>query len=307
MTCGRPAALAAAFFLTACGGGGWGETAPPAPPPPTAITPAEAVRLSAQSVMDLTALVWSVSFDVQNSLVLAPLETPRTVACADGGRTLVTRPAPAVVRVEHEACRVLNSLTFGGVVENEVAVPTPPDTWAGTVHMTAFSANSAGTSPRTQTVSLVATGSGAVNGLAQPLALQLSGLSARRSPSALGRDALLSSPSLRVVRVVVPGLVTRDLYALEGCVRFTATGLDAELCIDAGSRIGLVENVGTEQLTGRLRWNAGTPGGFDARLRITPGGAAGTFSLRIELDLDNNGSFEAAATLDRSNDIGLRL
>ena len=269
---------------------------------------AEAVRLTAQSVMDLTALAWSVSFDVQNSLVLARFETPRTVACADGGRTLVTRPAPAVLRVEYEACRVLNSLTFGGVVESEVAVPTPPDTWAGTVRMIAFSADSAGTSPRTQTVSLVATGSGAVNGLAQPLTLQLSGLTARRSPSALGRDVTIASPLLRVGRVdEVQHPASEQLYALDGCVTFTATGLNAELCIDAGSQIALLQNSGTEQLTGRLRWNADTLGGFDARLRITPANSSGRTALRVELDLDNNGSFETAATLDRIIDIGLRL
>ncbi len=307
MKCWCPAALAAAALLAACGGGGGGDT-PAAPPPSAAITPAEAVRLTAQSVMDLTALAWSVSFDVQNSLVLARHETPRTVACADGGRTLVTRPAPAVLRVEYEACRVLNSLTFGGVVESEVAVPTPPDTWAGTVRMIAFSADSAGTSPRTQTVSLVATGSGAVNGRTQPLTLQLSGLSARRSPSAMGRDVTIASPLLGVERVdEVQRTASEQLYAFDGCVTFTATGLNAELCIDAGSQIALLENNDTEQLTGRLRWNAGKPGGFDARLRITLANLSGRTALRVELDLDNNGSFETAATLDRITDIGLRL
>lgn len=303
----RPAALASAIFSAACGGGGGVDT-PAAPQPPAVITPAEAVRLTAQSVMDLTALVWSVSFDVQNSLVLAPLETPRTVACANGGRTLVTRPAPAVVRIEHEACSVLNSLTFGGVVQSEVTVPTPPDTWAGTVRMIAFSADSAGTSPRTQTVSLVATGSGAVNGLKQPLTLQLSSLSARRSPSALGRDITIASPLLRIERVdELQRPSSEQLYALNGCVTFTATGLTAELCIDAGSQIALLENADAEQLTGRLRWNGGTPGGFDARLRITPANSSGRTALRVELDLDNNGSLETAATLDRITDIGLRL
>lgn len=309
MTMHSRAALVAALFLVGCGGGGGGADSPPAPPPPGPIAPADALRLTGQAVMDTATLVWSLAADVQNTLVTAPAETPRTAACGGGGRTVVTRPTPALLRIEHEAC-TLSGVTFGGRVEAEGAVVTlglDGTNWEGTVRMAGFSATSGGSSPRSQLASLTASGNGSVSTRAQPLTLQFTGLSARRSPSALGRDATLASPSLRVERLPARSGPTRDLYALEGCVSFTASGLAAELCLDAGSRIGLVENVGDEVLTGRLRWNAGTPGGFDARLRITPAGAVGSSGLRIELDLDGNGSFETAATLDRSTDIGLRL
>lgn len=297
------AALAAAFLLSGCGGGG-GD---PAPTPPATTTPAEALRLTAQATMDVTAMVWSLAADVQNTLVTAPSETERTLACSGGGRTLVTRPAADLLRIQHEAC-VISGLAFNGRIEAEGATVTRDSAgtaWSGTVRMVDYGIRSEGSSPRSQMLSVVATGSGRVASLSQPLALQLSGLTVRRSPTALGRDATLSSASLQVERI--PSGVIRDLYGLAGCVAFAAQGLAAELCLDPGSRIGLVENVGGEQLTGRLRWNAGQPGGFDARLRITPGGGPGTFALRVELDLDNNGSFEASALLDRSTDIGLRL
>ena len=299
----RQAALAAAFLLSGCGGGG-GD---PAPTPPATTTPAEALRLTGQAAMDVTAMAWSLAADVQNTLVTAPSETERTLACSGGGRTLLTRPAADLLRIQHEAC-VISGLAFNGRIEAEGATVTrdPAGTaWSGTVRMVDYSIRSEGSSPRSQTINVVATGSGRVASFSQPLVLQLSGLTVRRSPTALGRDATLTSASLRVERI--PTGVVRDLYGLEGCVAFTAQGLVADLCLDTGSRIGLVENVADEQLTGRLRWNAGQPGGFDARLRITPAGGPGTFALRIELDFDNNGSFEAAATLDRSTDIGLRL
>jgi hypothetical protein len=176
-------------------------------------------------------------------------------------------------------------------------------TWSGTVRWTGFRAD-LGSS--VQTVSSTATGSGRIlsASVQQPMSMELRGLVATRTPDALGRGATLGSSLLRVERIPASPL---DLYALEGCVSLTATGLAGELCIDAGSRIALVQNIGSEQLTGRLRWNAGTPGGFDARLRISPTGAAGSSALRVELDLDNNGSFETSATLDRYTDIGLRI
>jgi hypothetical protein len=298
----RRAALVAAFVLAGCGGGGGGD---PAPAPPAANPTAEQLRLAGQATMDVAALAWSLAADVQNTLVFAPSEAARTVACEGGGRTVVTRPVAGLLRIDHEAC-VVAGIALGVRVEAEDAIVSSGakgTAWSGTVRMNEFSTSSGGSSPRSRT--LAATGSGSVSSTSQPLTLQLSGLSARRSPSALGRDAVLGSTSLRVQRV--PVSTTRDLYALEGCVTFTAPGLVAELCLDAGSRIGLIENVTDEQLSGRLRWNAGTPGGFDTRLRITPGGATGSTGLRIELDLDNNGSYETSATLDRNTDIGLRL
>lgn len=299
------AVVVAALFVSACGGGGGGEPAPA--PPPLAGTPAEALRLAGQATMDVAAMVWSLAFDVQNTLVLAPSETARTRACAEGGRTVLTRPSAELLRIEHEAC-VITGIRFNGRVEADGALVTADASgtaWAGTVRMTDFDIRIGGSDPRSQRTSLTATGSGSVNSSAQPLSLQFSALTVQRAPTALGRDAVLSSASLRVERIPVTSI--RDLYAIEGCVGLAATGLAAELCLDAGSRIGLIENVGSEQLSGRLRWNAGTPGGFDARLRITPAGPAGSTGLRIELDLDNNGSFEASATLDRNTDIGLRL
>ncbi len=310
----RRAAFAAAFLLSACGGGGGdGGPAPaPPPPPPAAITPAEAVRLSAQAVMDLTALAWALSTDAQMAVVTAPAETVRTVDCAQGGRNVITRPAADLLRIEHQACAV-GGVSFSGLIETEGAVVTRDaegTNWAGTVRWSAYRAAGASS---TQTVSGQAVGSGFIEdawGLrtrGQPLTLQLSALTATRTPDALGRGATLASSLLNVQRIPVDVPLARDLYALDGCVTITASGVAAELCVDAGSRIALLENLGDEQLTGRLRWNAGTPAGFDARLRVTPGGGAGSTTLRIELDLDGNGSYEAAATLDRSTDIGLRL
>jgi hypothetical protein len=194
--------------------------------------------------------------------------------------TLVTRPTPTVLRFEYGACR-LSDIGFDGVVESERATPMAGGTWAGTVRMMAFSSTGTGSNLRAQTVSVVATGSGTVDGLT----LQLTGLSARRAPSALGLNTTLTRPLLRVERVMLHGEpVTRQQSALEGCLSFTATDLNAELCRRRQSRLGLLENLGSEQLTGRLRWNAATPGGFD-----------------------NKGSFEASAALDRGTEIGLRL
>lgn len=299
----RQAALSAAFVLSACGGGGGGGDAPPAPP--AAITPAEALRTTAQAVMDVTEMAWALSSDLQITATTAPAEAVRTATCAQGGTTAVTRPRADLLRIEHQACRI-GGLTVGGVVEADGAIATSDagtTNWAGTVRWTGYRVE---LSSSVQTVSGTATGSGRIfsASLQQPMSMQLSGLVATRTPDALGRGATLSSSALRVERIPAG---TLDLYALEGCVTLAATGLHAELCLGAGSRIALLQNVGTEQLTGQLRWNAGTPGGFAAPLRITPGGAPGSTTLRIELDLDNNGSFEASATLDRSTDIGLRI
>jgi hypothetical protein len=307
----RRAALAAAVLVTACGGGGGGGEAP-VPTPPIAITPSEALRLSAQAVMDLTELAWALSSDVQNTVVTAPSATAASVDCAQGGRAVTTRPTQDLVRIEYQACRLIDT-TFGGQVETDGAVVTVDADgtgWSGTVRFAQFS--TIGNS-LAYTVSAAATGAGFIDNVftspasGQPMSMQVSGLTATRTPDALGRGATLSSALLRVERIPGETGVLRDLYALEGCVNFSAAGLAAELCIDAGSRIALLENVGPEQLAGRLRWNAGTPAGFDTRLRLSPAGAAGSTNLRVELDLDNNGSFETAATLDRSTDIGLRL
>lgn len=301
MTNVRLAALTAAVFLSACGGGG-GDSAPPAP---TATPPAEALRLSAQAVMDVAELAWALSGDLQITATTAPFETVRTVGCAQGGSNVITRPRADLLRIEHQNCRIGGG-SFAGVVEADGATTSTDagtTNWSGTVRWTGFRVD---TGSSVQTVSATATGSGSIIGigLLQPMSMQLSGLVATRTPDALGRGATLGSSSLRVERIPAG---SQDLYALEGCVSLSATGLAGELCIDAGSRIALLQNIGTEQLTGRLRWNAGTPGGFDARLRISPTGAAGSSALRVELDLDNNGSFEASATLDRYTDIGLRL
>lgn len=305
----RQAALMAAFLLSACGGGG-GDA--PEPPPPAAITPAEALRLAAQAVMDVTELAWALSFDVQNTVVTAPAETVRDVACAQGGRNVVTRPTSTLLRIEHQGCQILG-LTVNGRVETEgatVTLESDGTSWSGAVHWAAFSL--AGSSS-TQVVSATVTASGFVESAfgtrtrGQPLTMQFSALTATRTPDALGRGATLASSALRVDRLPVNVALSRDLYALNGCVSITASGVVGELCLDAGSQIALLENVGTEQLSGRLRWNAGTPGGFDGRVRATPGGGPGTTSLRIELDLDGNGSLEASTTLDRVTDIGLRI
>jgi hypothetical protein len=229
-----------------------------------------------------------------------------SVDCPQGGRSSAARPNAALLLIDYEACRS-GGLLFGGRLEAQDALVTSDAAgtdWGGTVRFVGFSV--AG-NERSQTVTATAVGSGRVQGLDQPMTMQLSGLTASRTPDALGRSATLASPLFSVGRIPASGGVLRDLYAMLGCMAITAPGLNAELCIDGGSQIALLENVGTEQLTGRLRWNAGTPGGFDTQLRITPGGAPGSTSLRIELDLDSNGSFEAVATLDRSTDIGLRL
>jgi hypothetical protein len=298
------AALAAAVFLSACGGGGGSDA--PAPPPPAATTPAEALRTTAQAVMDVTELAWALSFDLQITTTTAPAETAGTRSCAQGGSNVVTRLRADLLRIEHQNCRIAGA-SFAGVVEADGATVSNDGvgvtSWSGTVRWTGFRAD-VGSS--VQTVSVSATGSGSIRsaGSQQPMTMLLSGLSATRTPDALGRGATLSSAALRVERITA-GI--EDLYALEGCVSLTATGLVGELCIDAGSRIALVQNIGSEQLTGRLRWNAGTPGGFDARLRVSPAGAAGSSALRVELDLDSNGSFETSATLDRYTDIGFRI
>lgn len=304
----RQAAFVAAFALSACGGGGGGDT----PAPPAAIAPADALRLAAQAVMDVAELAWALSFDLQNTVVSAPGETVRDVACAQGGRTVVSRPAAGLLRIEQQGCQ-LAGITADGRVEAEDAVVSADadgTSWVGTVRWAAYSVADGS---RAQRVSATVTGSGFVENVAgtrtrgQPMSMQFSALSATRTPDALSRGATLASAALRVDRQPANLALARDLYALNGCVGITAPGVAAELCLDAGSQIALLENVGSEQLSGRLRWNAGTPGGFDARLRATPGGAPGTSTLRIELDLDGNGSLESSATLDRTTDIGLRL
>lgn len=308
----RQAALVAAFVLSACGGGGGGgESAAPAPPP-AGVTPSQALLIAAQAVMDLTELAWALSSDVQQAVLAAPGASVVDGPCAEGGRVTVTRPTATLLRIDNQACGV-GGLSVSGLTEVESATVTAGSdgvNWGGTVRWTEHRVSSASGSSRTSATAIAsgfvdsAFGSG---GRGQPLTMQLSALTATRTPDALGRGATLTSALLSIGRIPATGGPTRDLHALLGCVTLTASGLNAELCIDGDSRIALLENVGTEQLTGRLRWNAGTPGGFDARLRATPGGAPGTTTLRIELDLDGNGSFEASATLDRTTDIGLRL
>jgi hypothetical protein len=310
----RRAALAAAFFLSACGGGGGGDgDATPAPPaPPAAIAPADALRLTAQAVMDVTELAWALASDVQLQVSTAPTTTIANTNCTGGGTLRVSRPSASLLRIDSLNCSN-GGVTFNGLTEVESAVVTVASDgvdWSGSVRWTDYSVTTTSFSSRT---SGTAVGTGFIesafssSGRGQPMTMQLSALTATRTPDALGRAATLTSPLFSVGRIPSPVGPTRDLYALLGCVTITAAGVNAELCIEGGSQIALIENVGTEQLTGRLRWNAGTPGGFDARLRATPGGAPGTSTLRIELDLDGNGSFETSATLDRTTDIGLRI
>jgi hypothetical protein len=130
----------------------------------------------------------------------------------------MTRPTPTVLRFEYRACR-LSDISFDCVVESERATPTAGPIWAGTVRMMVFSGIGTGGNLRAQTVSVVATGSGPVDGLT----LQVTGLSARSAPSALGLNATLTSPLLCVERIMLRGEpVTRPQCALEGCLSFTA-------------------------------------------------------------------------------------
>jgi hypothetical protein len=91
-----------------------------------------------------------------------------------------------------------------------------------------------------QTVSGTATGSGRIlsASVQQPMSMELRGLVATRTPDALGRGATLGSSLVRVERIPARPL---DLYALEGCVSLTATGLAGELCSAAGSSALRVE------------------------------------------------------------------
>lgn len=308
------AAVVAAVGLSACGGGGGGGGGSGSTPAPT--SPAEALRWTAQAVVDLTEGVWQQGFELQNSVVTASLFNPGTFACSEGGS--VTRrwarplgdPAGGLLEQTFNACGALGVVQNGRLdVTVQTAEPVADGTaWRGSLRYTDWRL----TGPReTLTRQGELSGQGAVFrsvSAGQPMAMALNNQAFRQSADALGRNTLFTSPALTVQREVAAP--TRDLYAISGCTSLradataTAPALVGELCIDAGSRIALLENVGSEQLTGRIRWNAGSPGGFEAALRVTPSGAT---ALRIELDLDNNGSFEASTTLDRSNDIGLRL
>ncbi len=305
------AALLAACGLAACGSGGGDAGSDAAPTSPT-----DALRWTAQAVVDLTEGVWQQSFELQNSVVAASLHNAGTFACSEGGS--VTRrwarpqgdPAGGLLEQTFNACGALGLVQNGRLdVTVQTAEPVTDGTaWRGSVRYTDWRLTSA---RETLTRQGELSGQGAVYRsvtAGQPMAMTLNNQAFRQSTDALGRNTLFNSPTLAVQREVAAP--TRDLYAISGCtsLRADATAnvpaLVGELCIDAGSRIALLENVGSERLTGRIRWNVGSPGGFEAALRVTPSGAT---ALRIELDLDNNGSFEAATTLDRSTEIGLRL
>lgn len=310
MSIPRQAALVAAFLLSACGGGG-GDS-PPAPPPaagPT--TPAEAVRTAARSTLDLLVPLWDLSLDLQIMVTTAGLNTAGSRACAFGGTRTTTwlrpqgDPAGGLLRRETIDCRDNEATTENGrldITVHEYSAVAGGWRWRGEVRFTDWRITSSGRETRRNGL---ASGEGTVFSsisLGQPMNMTVSGMSLLRLPNTGGPATTLTIASMGVARETAA--TTRDLYALTGCASLSATSVSAELCVDAGSRIALLENVGTEQLNGRLRWNAGTPAGFDARLRASPSGAT---ALRVELDLDNNGSFEASATLDRSTEIGLRI
>lgn len=304
----RRAALVAAFVLSGCGGGGGDSPAPPTPGP---IAPADAVNTAARATLDLVVPLWDLSLDLQIMVTTASLSTDGTRSCAFGGtRTTswlrpVGDPAGGLLRRDTVNCRDSELTTENGRLEitvHEYSAVTGGWRWRGEVRFTDWRIG--GTDRETRRSGL-ASGEGTVFSsisLGQPMTMTLSGMTLQRLPNTRGTPTTLTVASMSVAREPSPS--ARDLYAITGCATFAATGVAGELCADAGSRIALLENVGTEQLTGRLRWNAGSPGGFDARLRASPVGA---MALRVELDLDANGSFEAAATLDRTADIGLRL
>ena len=307
-------ALAAVLGLAACGGGGGSGGDAGSPTAPT--SPTDALRWTAQAVMDLTESVWQQSFELQNSVITASLFNAGTFPCSEGGS--VTRrwarplgdPAGGLLEQTFNACAALGLVQNGRLDVTMLTAEALAEgtAWRGSVRYTDWRLTSAReTLTRQGELSGEGTVYRSVTG-GQPMAMTLNNQAFRQSTDALGRNTLFNSPVLTVQREVATP--TRDLYAISGCTSLradataNAPALVGELCSDAGSRIALLENLGSEQLTGRIRWNAGSPGGFEAALRVTPSGAT---ALRIELDLDNNGSFEASTTLDRSNDIGLRL
>jgi hypothetical protein len=275
------------------------------------------LRAAATAVVDLTTQAWRLSSDLQAAVLGAATAVEGISVCPYGGTVTAAwlRPPgdPAGGLLRRTADRCLAAYSPVTLIENglsevrieQILVEDDRTFWRGALRHSDWSL---GADAAVERRSGELDGEGVAHrafASGQPMTMRLRGLTLQPVAGAGPAGRRVVVDALAVRREVVGSGV--ELYGLEGCARLSATGLDAELCVDAGSRIALLENVGPEQLTGRLRWNAGTPGGLDARLRVAPGGAAGSGRLRIELDLDRDGSFEAAATLDRTADIGLRL
>jgi len=321
----RAWALAAATMLAAtlagCGGGGGGDpvgTPPgsggPTTPPGGTVTDVQTLP-AARAGVDMVSGVWRLMADVQNIIVVAPVDTlggSRTVACGEGGSlemlVLQNSAQPYLIhyRTRFDNCRFSGLLLQGTqeVTSTRSVNESAERPWAGTVRFENYSIESA--SRRSEYHGLV-TASGAVNGggnsLVQPFRATLSNFSMRSTGDALGRGTRFTTPSFQVERLGV-GPRAVPLYDMAGVWNLQAGAWSAVLDVAAGSRIALLENEGSERFSARLQWAGDTLPDFQAALSLLPVGAT---SLRVALDFDGDGSADRSATYERSTDLGLRL
>lgn len=267
--------------------------------------------------MDVTELSWWLATEVQTQVVAEPMSSVGAVTCTFGGKTVIERPKPSLLVINQNDCGFAKSLRLSGRLEVEDAKRQPSQSgvaWEGAVRFIDYRyAYAESTSFERDTTAVIAGGGFVSNSLyfspGMPLTLEVASLTSQRKPDAVGLNARLTSSALRVLRLPdsnasVGSMVKLDSFGIEGCVVLTTADANAELCFDTGSQMALLKNDETGLATGRIRWSPSSAKGFEGKFRISPSGQS---ALRVELDLDGDGSYEASASLDRTVDVGLRL
>ncbi len=298
-------------LVTGCGGGGGASG--------TVALPAEAgpdrrlqSLILAKGLMDTLRSANMLSRDVQNIIVLAPVDMPaaETTNRCGGGGTLTTRtlrpassPLGGAVSKRFDKCSE-SGVLLDGTVEvafTRTVTESASQPWAGSVRFENYVISSTG---RQRSYQGLATAEGEVRGQngSQPMTMRLTDFRMRDTPDALGAGPEFSSTQFDLARIGTQSLDT--LYRMGGTWTLRGGPLAALLAIDAGSTLSLLENTGTERLAATAQWQDASLAPFAARVTVLP---VARYGLSLALDLNQDGVADQTYTFDRNTDIGLSL
>lgn len=306
-----PSGLVLALTLAGCGGGGGDGASPQVPPDNSAaqtVLRQQSLSLS-KGVMDSLRVGWALAADVQNIIVLGPLAIAQPVgpvACSGGGTlTLqVLRPAsdPAGGRYiqQYDACREFGGVLIQGTLEvtfTRVTTEAATQPWAGAVRFENYSISSTGRERRYHGLATAQGELRAASG-AQEMTMQLTDFRLRDTPDTLGLGATFSTTRFDVQRLAT------GRYAAGGRWLLEAGGLQAALDLQPGSRFSLAENTPGDSVTGRVTWQQQGLPALAAGFSVLP---VGRTSLRVALDVNEDGTPEYSGEFDRYADLGFSL
>lgn len=304
--------------LAACGGGGGSAPgSPPQVPPPPPVSAVDTQSLpTARTLFDIARTTAMLSGEVQNLIVLAPsllARGDRNETCDQGGslQTTVVRgashPDGPLLRQQFTDCRT-GGLWLRGSTEvsySRRVTDATDQPWAGSVRFIEYRIDSLVGTPRQRRYDGLATAEGALGagGTLQGRSMRLTSFTLEDNPDTLGRGGLISSTQRFDVRRT-PGALG-DPHSLEGLWLHNGGTLAVSTWLEPGSQVSLVENTGTETLRGLINWRDITVPSFDARFTLAP--ATGRTAVRVQLDVNADGSIERDGVLDRYGRDGIGL